>query len=115
MERAMNASSTKRQGFRWTRKRNRRALLAAVGTLALASTSHAATSLWFDNNGATSGLGSGAGTWNATNTNWATTSNPGTTAPGVWSAGAIANFNANFTVTLGDIEQVGGLVFNGGG
>lgn len=86
---------------------------ASVGALAFAGPASAQL-MFFDNNGATSGLGSGAGTWNAALANWATTSSPGTTAPGTWVAGSTANFNAGFTVHLADTESVGGLIFNTG-
>src|SRR5690349_15018363 len=93
--------------------RSQRAIVAAVSTIALVQSAQAATNRFFDSNGTGSNLGTGSGTWNATNANWATVSNPGTAAPGVWVPGAIANVNST-TIVVADTESVGGLAFNSG-
>lgn len=94
--------------------RNQLAICAAV--LLFTGTALGQTTLYFDNNGATSGLGSGTGTWNLTNMNWATSAAPGTAAPGAWVQGAIADFDASDVVQIAPNTdlQLSGIEFDAG-
>ena len=71
----------------------------------------AQTTLYWDTNGATSGLGLGDGAWDTTTANW-TTSSSGNIAPVAWTNGSIARFTydggiTDSVVTLGsDISLV---------
>jgi hypothetical protein len=73
--------------------------LLVSGALGTVYRTQAAT-LYFDNNGATTGLGSGSANWDTTTTVWATSSSPGTTAPGLWVQGSDAGFQNGATITL---------------
>jgi len=95
--------------------------LVALAAAWLPQNSRAATSLWWDANGATAGASPGGGlatgTW-GTDIFWSTTS--AGTDPGAWTSGSIAIFSAGtdasgtFTVTLNGTQTAGGVTFEDG-
>lgn len=94
-------------------------LLAVLATAVLASAAWA--DLYWDMDGATPGAGgaSPAGTWNAGNTNWSTSS-AGDVATVAWTPGEIAVFAAGtnatgpYMITVSGTQQIGGLRFEEG-
>ena len=94
----------------------RHRLLSALGACLclLPACLSAQTTLYWDLNGAASGLNLGDGTWDTTTANW-TTAEAGDAAPVVWTNGSIATFkyDSNITdsvVTLGTDITLASLI-----
>ncbi len=94
-------------------------LLLAAGTAGISLLSgygtrrvQAQTALYFDGNGASSGLGT-SGTWNSSSKVW-TTDSTGSSATQTWSPGAVAIFGNTANVTLQDSETITGINLSSG-
>jgi fibronectin-binding autotransporter adhesin len=76
------------------------AALSVLVTLLAYQPPASAATLFFDNNGTGTGLGPGSGSWDTTTAVWATSNNPGTTAPGSWVQGSDAGFQNGAAIKL---------------
>src|SRR5207248_1064248 len=98
----MKVLKSTRRASGWT-KHGQRVVLAAIGCVGLASSvCGAATTLFYDNNGTTSGFGSGTTSWNnlATDKHWAT--NAQGTVVGPWVPGSVAAIGTG-TLQVSDV------------